>query len=64
VKEVSEEVFEIHFKYKNNGKKSTFSLSVLSNFLSSRFDSFPGATAIGNVVEKTYILPEQLAPYL
>ncbi len=31
--------------------KQTFSLSDPSNFLSSRFDNFPGATVIGNVVE-------------
>jgi hypothetical protein len=31
--------------------KPTFSFSVPSDFLSSRFDNFPGATAAGNVVE-------------
>jgi hypothetical protein len=41
----------------------TFSLSLPSNFLSSRFDNFPGATVIGKVVENIKILPEQFAPY-
>ncbi len=41
-------------KLKSNRKeniKPTFSLSVPSDFLSSRFDNFPGATAVGNEVE-------------
>lgn len=44
-------------------KQLTFSFSVPSTFLSSRFDNLPGATVIGKVVEKTKILPVQLAPY-
>jgi hypothetical protein len=52
VKEVSEGCFKSLLKYHNKKEgKQTFSLSVPSNFLSSRFDNFPGATAIGNVVE-------------
>lgn len=41
--------------------KIVFSLSVASNFLSSRFFSFPGASAIGNDEWNTNNLPQQSA---